>query len=249
MRAPRAEGAGRHRERRNNHLSGALFSNRDPAVRVRKRRPDRAGRAARVAVIKVVDEMIVEIDGLLDEPQAERAETEVEIRLGFVDGCRHVMESENRHRWCYRKFMRLLGIAGSLRRGSYNRGLIEAARQLLPPSIAVEVFELDDIPLYNADYDVDGLRPFEVERFKSTIAEADAVLIATPEYNHSVPGVLQNAIDWASRPAMKSPLIGKPVAIMGASVGITGTARAQQQLKLVLMSTLASVMPHGGVFV
>jgi len=93
--------------------------------------------------------------------------------------------------------MRLLGIAGSLRRGSYNRGLLEAARQLMPPSFAVEVFELDYISLYNADYDIDGLRPFEVERLKTSISDADVLLIATPEYNHSVPGGLQNAIDWA----------------------------------------------------
>jgi len=145
--------------------------------------------------------------------------------------------------------MRLLGIAGSLRRGSYNRGLLEAARLLMPPSMAVEVFELDDIPLYHADYDVDGLRPFEVERFKTAITDADALLIATPEYNNSIPGVLPNAIDWASRPALRSPLAGKPVAIMGASDDLAGTARAQQQLTLVLMSTLAIVMPHGGMLV
>jgi chromate reductase, NAD(P)H dehydrogenase (quinone) len=145
--------------------------------------------------------------------------------------------------------MRLLGIAGSLRRGSYNRALHETARHLMPPPMAMEIFELDDIPLYNGDYDVDGLRPFEVDRLKTAVAGADALLISTPEYNHSVPGVLQNAIDWASRPAMRSPLVGKPVAIIGASTGLAGTARAQQQLKLVLMSTLAHVMPHGGIYV
>src|SRR5207247_8740435 len=144
----------------------------------------------------------------------ERAETKGEVGLSFVDGRRHVVQAENRHRYCFRSFMRLLGIAGSLRRGSYNRGLLEAARLLMPPSMAVDVFELDDIPLYHADYDVDGLRPFEVERFKTAITDADALLVATPEYNHNIPGVLQNAIDWASRPALRSPLAGKPVAIM-----------------------------------
>jgi len=145
--------------------------------------------------------------------------------------------------------MKILGIAGSLRRGSYNRALVEAARGLMPAGIALETFELDDIPLYNRDLDVDGLRPSEVERLKRSIAEADALLLATPEYNYGVSGVLKNAIDWASRPAMKSPLAGKPVAIMGASPSITGTARAQQELKLTLMSCLSLVMPHAGVLV
>ena len=108
---------------------------------------------------------------------------------------------------------------------------------------------LDEIPFYNADYDADHLRPPEVVRLKQAIAEADALLIASPEYNHSVPGVLHNAIDWASRPGLASPLAGKPVAIMGASTGVVGTARGQQQLKLTLMSTLAMVMPHAGVLV
>jgi chromate reductase len=145
--------------------------------------------------------------------------------------------------------MRVLGIPGSLRRGSYNRALLEAARELATPAMTIDLFDLDDIPLYNADLDVDELRPYEVERLKRAIAEADALLIATPEYNSNISGVLQNAIDWASRPAMKSPLAGKPVAMMGASTGVTGSARAQQQLKLVLMGTLSLVMPHSGVLV
>jgi chromate reductase len=113
----------------------------------------------------------------------------------------------------------------------------------------IDVFELDDIPLYNADLDTDELRPHEVRRLKDGITAAEALLMTTPEYNHSVPGVLQNAIDWASRPALKSPLVGKPVAIAGASPSAVGTARAQQQLKLVLMSTLALVLPHPGVLI
>jgi chromate reductase, NAD(P)H dehydrogenase (quinone) len=145
--------------------------------------------------------------------------------------------------------MKILGIAGSLRRASYNRALLEAARELCPESMLLDTFDLDDIPLYNADWDVDGLRPAPVDRIKAAVTAADGLLIATPEYNHSVPGVLQNAIDWVSRPAMKSPLVNKPVAIIGASPGAIGGARGQQQLKLVLISTLALVMPHPGVVV
>jgi chromate reductase, NAD(P)H dehydrogenase (quinone) len=142
-----------------------------------------------------------------------------------------------------------MGIAGSLRRESYNRALLSAAIALAPASLTIVAFPLDGIPLYNADLDADDRRPAEVATLKQTVTESDGLLIISPEYNHSVPGVLQNAIDWASRPGMKSPLVGKPVAIAGASIGAVGTARAQQQLKLVLISTLALVMPHAGVLV
>lgn len=145
--------------------------------------------------------------------------------------------------------VRVIGIAGSLRTGSHNRRLLEAARALAPASLHLDIASLDEIPMYNQDLDVDGQRPAAVERLKAAVAGADAVLIATPEYNHSIPGVLQNAIDWLSRPAMRSPLAGKPVAIVGASPGVLGAVRAQQQLKLVLMATLAQVMPHPGVAV
>lgn len=145
--------------------------------------------------------------------------------------------------------LRILGIAGSLRRDSYNRKLLAAAVELAPEPLRIEVFDLIDVPLYNGDLDVDGRRPEAVERLKRAISEAHGLLIASPEYNHSVPGVLQNAIDWASRPGGKSAFVGKPVAIMGASPGAIGTARAQQALKLVLMSTLALVMPHPGMVV
>jgi chromate reductase, NAD(P)H dehydrogenase (quinone) len=145
--------------------------------------------------------------------------------------------------------MNILGIAGSLRRASYNRALLEAARELCPQEMRIDVFDLDDVPLYNADWDLDALRPAAVDTLKRAVSDADGLLIATPEYNHSVPGVLQNAIDWVSRPATKSPLVGKPVAIMGASPGAIGGARGQQQLKLVVMSTLALPMPHPGVVV
>lgn len=145
--------------------------------------------------------------------------------------------------------LRVLAIAGSLRRASWNRRLLEAARDLAPAGVAIEIFELASVPMYDGDLDTDAARPEAVEALKRAIAESDALLIATPEYNHSIPGVLQNAIDWASRPAMRSPLLDKPVAIMGASPGALGAVRAQQQLKLVLMATLAQVMPHPGVAV
>jgi chromate reductase len=95
----------------------------------------------------------------------------------------------------------------------------------------IEVFDLAPIPAYNADLDLDGSRPAAVEEFKRGIREADGLLIATPEYNYSTSGVLKNAIDWASRPAQGSPLDGKPVALMGASGGDSGTARAQLALR------------------
>ena len=145
--------------------------------------------------------------------------------------------------------LRVLGVAGSLRDGSYNRALLRAAAELAPDGLQVEPFDLEGIPFYNGDLDRDGERPGAVERFKEAIADADALLIATPEYNYGIPGVLKNAIDWASRPALGSPLAGKPVAGMGAAPGIIGTARGQEHLKLILLATQALVMPHPGVAV
>ena len=147
------------------------------------------------------------------------------------------------------ELMNVLGFAGSLRAGSYNKKLLASMPELAPRDMRIEIFDLKDIPLYNADIDRDGVRPTAVEAFKRAIADADGLLIVSPENNHSVPGVLQNAIDWASRPGLKSVLKDKPVAIAGVSTGALGAARAQQQLKLVLMSTLSLVMPHAGVTV
>src|SRR5438128_950894 len=115
--------------------------------------------------------------------------------------------SDNAHRFTPIPVMtpnlRILAIAGSLRRDSWNRRLLEAARALAPGGVELEIFDLAGIPLYDADLDTDADRPASVVRLKDAIARADGVVFATPEYNHSVPGVLQNAIDWASRPAMK----------------------------------------------
>jgi chromate reductase len=135
-----------------------------------------------------------------------------------------------------------LGIAGSLRRASHNGGLIRAAMDVAPAGIKVVPFHIGAIPMFNADVEAEG-DPFAVADFKRAIAAADALLIATPEYNHCVPGVLKNAIDWASRPARRSVLTGKPVAIMGASTGRGATARAQAHLRDGLAYTNGFVLP------
>ena len=136
----------------------------------------------------------------------------------------------------------IVGVAGSLRRASFNRGLIRAAIEVAPAGVTVTPFELHDIPMYDGDVEANG-DPEPVVALKRAIGEADALLIATPEYNHCVPGVLKNAIDWASRPARASVLSGKPVAIIGASTGRGGTARAQAQLRDGLTYTGGMVLP------
>lgn len=125
--------------------------------------------------------------------------------------------------------IRILGIAGSLRRGSYNRAALRAAVKLVPEGATLGIFELDGIPVFNEDEDKNP--PQRVVDFKKEIRAADAILFVTPEYNYSVPGVLKNAIDWASRPYGDSAWTGKPAAIMGASTGLFGTARAQYHLR------------------
>lgn len=129
----------------------------------------------------------------------------------------------------------VVGFSGSLRKGSYNTGLLQAALQLLPEGMSLEVVDLSAIPLYNEDVLTAGIPP-AVADFKSRIAAADALLIATPEYDYSIPGVLKNAIDWASRPVQGSPLNDKPLAIMGAG-GMMGTSRAQYHLRQVAVFT------------
>jgi chromate reductase len=136
--------------------------------------------------------------------------------------------------------VRILGIAGSLRRGSYNRGLIRAAGELAPAGAAFETFDIRSLPHYDADLDA-LLEPAPVAALKDAIRSADAIVIATPEYNHGVPGVLKNAIDWASRPAAASVLKDKPIAIMGAG-GRSGTSHAQEQLRKHLRTTRADVL-------
>lgn len=145
--------------------------------------------------------------------------------------------------------LKVLGMAGSLRSGSFNRALLAAAVELAPEGMALEVFDLADIPLYNGDLDTDDARPDPVRALKSGIAAADAVLVVSPEYNYGVPGVMKNALDWASRPGFRSPMAGRPTGIMGASGGASGTMRGQEQMKLSLLGMGAQVFPHPGVAV
>src|SRR5260370_5777759 len=129
---------------------------------------------------------------------------------------------------------RILGIAGSLRRGSYNQAALCAAKSLVPENSEIDLFPLDGIPLFNED---DEKRPpSSVVELKKRIRSANSVLIVTTEYNCSIPGVLKNAIDWASRPHGDSAWFGKSAAIMGASPGAIGTARAQQHLRQIFVA-------------
>jgi chromate reductase, NAD(P)H dehydrogenase (quinone) len=125
--------------------------------------------------------------------------------------------------------IKVLAFAGSLRKGSYNKALIRAAVELTPENVTIGVFDLEGIPLFNQDFEANP--PQRVKEFKDKIRESDALLIATPEYNYSVSGVLKNALDCASRPRVDTPLEGKPVALMSASVGRFGGARAQYHLR------------------
>src|ERR1044071_1120048 len=127
------------------------------------------------------------------------------------------------------KPVRILGIAGSLRRESYNRATLRAATELAPAGASIDIFELDGIPGFNQDEEQNP--PAKVVELKRRIREAEAILFVTPEYNYSVPGVLKNAIDWASRPYGDNAWNGKPAAIMGASMSMGGGVRAQYQLR------------------
>jgi chromate reductase len=138
--------------------------------------------------------------------------------------------------------MKVLGISGSLRADSHNTHLLRAAASELPSEVDLEIFDgLRDVPHYDADEDI-GPGPEPVQRLRTAIADADAVLFATPEYNHSIPGVLKNAVDWASRPFPDNSLKDKPVAVIGASAGMFGAIWAQAELRKVLGATGADVI-------
>jgi chromate reductase len=125
--------------------------------------------------------------------------------------------------------VRILGIAGSLRRGSFNAATLRTAQDLAPSGMTIESFDIGPIPLYNEDVRQQGFPP-HVEDLRARIKSADGLLIVTPEYNYSIPGVLKNAIDWASRPP-EQPFDGKPIGVMGASAGTHGSSRAQYHLR------------------
>jgi chromate reductase, NAD(P)H dehydrogenase (quinone) len=140
--------------------------------------------------------------------------------------------------------MRVLGISGSLRRDSHNTRLLRAAAAMLPPAVELELYdpaELGAIPPYSED-DERAVEPEAVRRLKAAIAEADAVLFSTPEYNGSIPGQLKNALDWVSRPAAASPMRNKPVAVVGASTSLFGAVWAQAELRKVLGAMGARVI-------
>lgn len=130
--------------------------------------------------------------------------------------------------------LEVVGIPGSLRDESYNRALLEAAQRVAGEGMNISLVEIGELPHFDADLEADG-DPEPVKEFKEAIRAADALLIATPEYQHAIPGVLKNALDWASRPPSDAPISGKPTAIMGATTGAFGTARAQQDLRQVLI--------------
>ena len=129
--------------------------------------------------------------------------------------------------------LKILGISGSLRAGSYNTGALRAAVELAPQGVEIEVYDISGFPEYNQDADPNP--PEKVTEFKRKIRESDAILFCSPEYNYSVPGVLKNAIDWASRPYGDSAWEGKPAGIMGASIGAIGTARMQYHLRQIMV--------------
>jgi len=137
--------------------------------------------------------------------------------------------------------MKVLGISGSLRQGSYNTQLLRAAASLLPPDAELEIFDrLGEIPALNEDHV--HRAPPAVLALKEAIADADAVLVATPEYNHSIPGALKNALDWVSRPLAGNPMMGKPALVIGASTGMFGAVWAQAEARKVLGALGARVI-------
>jgi len=139
-------------------------------------------------------------------------------------------------------------LAGSLRTGSYNQRLLDAAAELAPQTLSLNRYEeLAAVPLFNEDVEARGL-PSGVRKLCEAIRTADALLVATPEYNQSIPGVLKNAIDWLSRPACEGVLEGKPVGIIGVTVGPWGTRFAQAALRHVLFATDSLVVPGAGLF-
>jgi chromate reductase len=147
----------------------------------------------------------------------------------------------------YNAPVKIIGLSGSLRQRSFNTGLLHAARELAPDGVTIEIADLSQLPLYNDDVRQAGY-PAPVAALRAALASADAVLFATPEYNYSVPGVLKNAIDWASRPP-DPPRAGRPAAVMGASGGLSGTMRAQYHLRQMMVFLDVPMLSRPEVFV
>ncbi len=143
--------------------------------------------------------------------------------------------------------LKILGIAGSLRRGSFNAAALRAAQELAPTGMAIDIFDIAAIPLYNEDVKAQGFPPV-VADLRARIKAADGLLLATPEYNYSTSGVMKNVIDWASRPP-EQPFDGKPIALMGASAGALGTARAQYHLRQMFIFLNAHILNRPEVFI
>lgn len=142
----------------------------------------------------------------------------------------------------------ILGISGSLRKASYNTSLLRAASNLVPDGISIEIFDLSPLPLYNDDLAKDNL-PSAVNDFRNSIKRSDGILIASPEYNYSFTGVLKNALDWVSTDTLGNLLTGKPIAIMGASRSVFGTARGQLHLRQVLIAADANVVQRPEIYI
>jgi chromate reductase len=144
--------------------------------------------------------------------------------------------------------VRVLAISGSLRQGSYNTAAIRAAKELKPDGMEIEVASIGDFPLYNEDIQERGW-PEPVARVRRQAEEADGLLLASPEYNYSVTGVLKNALDWLSRPAAKAPIIGKPLGVIGASMSMVGTARSQADVRQIAYYNAMPVLPGHEVLI
>ncbi len=144
--------------------------------------------------------------------------------------------------------IRVLGIAGSLRANSFNRAALRAAVELMPAPAKLELFDLAPLPFYDGDVEQQGFPP-AVQAFRAAVQGADALLIATPEYYYSVSGVLKNAIDWAMRPPAPSPMVRKPVAMLGVSVAPFGTVRAQLHLRQILLHDDVRVLAQPEVYI
>lgn len=142
----------------------------------------------------------------------------------------------------------VLAVSGSLRRGSFNTRLLKAVKAMAPDTLAIDIITPRGIPLYDGDVEAEHGIPAEVEALKDRVRSADAIIVSTPEYNFSVPGVLKNMIDWLSR-GERQPFNGKHIGIMGASTGPVGTARSQYHLRMTLQGLYGVVMPRPEIFV